>query len=328
MDDRHPHWPHTGHLYPVWTWQTSDRMHTRMRDRLHQMRKNKRWAEQHDNAAAARGYDHIIHIYEQIAAELHQRDAAARDQYARDHEQWDDRNTYTRARNSVWADVLRWARSGELPADWRIHLPGYHARCIAITDRQPREDIDGLVLHEFATLPTQPWEPHAAADWRTALDAWYHDSLALHHRSYHQRTELRDSKPRPFNLPVPLPPDTHAGGLDYTDLDAQQALRQADSRAVDEVNYDRGRDRLEAWYRAGLTAGGTGEDWIGWYRDRITTWDSRHDAYYCPGLIRSDHEMARCDDGDAATLDPSAATAGGWIRIPMQQLPAYWRHRE
>lgn len=76
----------------------------------------------------------------------------------------------------------------------------------------------------------------------------------------------------------------------------------------------------------GLTAGGTGEDWIGWYRDRINTWDRRHDTIYGAKLIESGRELARLDDGNTATLDQSPAAAGGWIRIPMQTLPDYWQH--
>ena len=99
-----------------------------------------------------------------------------------------------------------------------------------------------------------------------------------------------------------------------------------DLAAAKAINHDRGRDRLEAWYRSGLTAGGTGEDWIGWYRDRINTWDRRHDTIYGAKLIESGREMARLDDGTAAALDQSPAAAGGWIRIPMEALPDYWQH--
>lgn len=333
MGEPHPRWPHTGHHYPEWTWQASDQLHTWIRDSLLDARKVKLWADQRGETTAAQNCAIRIEIYEQYAAELHQRDADANDQYTRDHQQWAARDRYTRTRNGLWADVLRWARSGELPADWRDHLPRYHASIAAITGEQLRDDIDGLALHEFTTLPLQPWEPYATGgDWRTALDAWYRDSLALHDRRRRSREELTASEPRPFRLPTTPMPDAYDPSPasvydDWADLNAQRVLRDADWAAADDINHDRGRDCLEAWYRAGLTAGGTGEDWIGWYRDRITTtWDRRHDTIYGAKLIESGRELARLDDGDTATLDPAAAAAGGWVRIPMQALPGYWQH--
>lgn len=331
MSEPHPRWPHTGNHYPEWTWQASDQLHTWIRDSLLEARKGKRWADRHDSAEASRNYGFQIEIYEQYAAELDQRDAEARDQYARAYQEWSARDRYTRIRNGLWVDVLRWARSGELPADWRIHLPGYHASIAAITGEQLCDDIDGLALHEFTTLPTQPWEPYATGgDWRTALDAWYRDSLALHDRRRHSREELTASKPQPFRLPDTPMPDAYDPSPaivydDMEDLRARRALRDADLAAADDINHDRGRDRLEAWYRAGLTAGGTGEDWAGWYHDRITTtWDRRHDDIYGVALINSDRELAQLDDPDTATLEPSPAAAGGWVHIPMQALPDYW----
>lgn len=333
MGEQHPRWPHTGHHYPEWTWQASDKMHTWVSECLSEARGTKRWAEQHGNSAAAQNCAMRIDIYEQIAAELDQRDAAAHDQYARDQCEWQDRNSYIGSRNGLWADVLRWARSGELPADWRDHLPGYHARIAAIAGEQLRDDIDGLVLHEFTTLPTQPWEPYATGgDWRTALDAWYRDSLALHDRAHQQDDELNASKPQPFRRPDTPMPDAYDPSPtivydDYDDWRAQRVLRDADWAMAKAINHDRGRDRLEAWYRAGLTAGGDDQDWIGWYRDRITTtWDRRHDTIYGAKLIESGRELARLDDGDTATLDRSPAAGGGWVRIPVQALPPYWQH--
>lgn len=329
MTEPHPRWPHTGNHYPEWTWQASDHMHSWLRDSLLEARKVKLWADQHGETTAAQNCAIRIEIYEQYAAEVDQRDADAHDQYARAHEQWAARERYTSTRNALLADVLRWARSGELPADWRIHLPGYYASIAAITGEQVRDDVEGLALHELTTLPLQPWEPYiAGGDWRTALDAWYRDSLALHDRTHRQNEELSASKPEPFRRPDAPMPDAYDPHIVYDDSDdwrAQRVLQDADMAAAGVINHDRGRDRLEAWYRAGLTAGGTGEDWTGWYRDRITTaWDRRHDTIYGAKLIASDRELARLDDGDAATLEPSPAAAGGWVRIPMQALPDYW----
>ncbi|WP_041321642.1 MULTISPECIES: hypothetical protein [Mycobacterium] len=332
MGEPQPRWPHTG-AFPEWTWQVSDNLRQTTTDGLRRAQDGKRLADLNGNAEASRNYGFQIEIYEQYAAELDQRDAEARDQYAREHSEWRDRNSYIGSRNGLWADVLRWARSGELPADWRSHLPGYCARIAAIAGEELRDDIDGLVLHEFTTLPPQPWEPYATGgDWRTALDAWYRDSLALHDRTHQQDEELNASKPQQFRLPPPMPGPYDAPSPAIIDMtrrgfmdEADRALRDADWAAAQTINHARGRDRLEAWYRAGLTAGGTGEDWTGWYRDRITnTWDRRHDDIYGAKLIASDRELARLDDGPNATLDPSPAAAGGWVRIPVQALPDYW----
>ena len=332
MGEQHPRWPHTGHHYPEWTWQASDKMHTWVAECLSEAHDTKRWADQQGNATASQNCAIRIDIYEQIAAELDRRDADARDQYVRDHRVWAARDRYTGMRNGLWADVLRWARSGELPADWRVHLPGYHAHIAAIAGEQQRDDIDGLVLHEFTTLPLQPWEPYiTGGGWRTALDAWYRDSLALHDRTHQQDEELRASRPQPFRRPTTPMPDAYDASPhivydDWADLKTRHEMWVADLAAAKAINHNRGRDRLEAWYRAGLTAGGTGEDWIGWYRDRINTWDRRHDTIYGAKLIESGRELARLDDGNTATLDQSPAAAGGWIRIPMQTLPDYWQH--
>lgn len=327
MGEQQPRWPHTG-AFPEWTWQVSENLRQTTTDGLRRAQDGKRLADRNGNAEASRNYGFQIEIYEQYAAELDQRDAEARDQYARAYQEWSARERYTGIRNGLWADVLRWARSGELPADWRIHLPGYHAGIAAMAGEQVRDDIDGLALHEFATLPTQPWEPFAAGgDWRTALDAWYRDSLALHDRTHQQTEELTASKPQPFRLPTrPMPDayDPHIVYDDVEDLDALRALRDADLAAAKATNHDRGRDRLEAWYRAGLTAGGTGDDWIGWYHDRINTWDRRHDNIYGAAVINSGRELAKLTDPAAATLEPTPAAAGGWVRIPMQALPGYW----
>ncbi|WP_204810534.1 hypothetical protein [Mycobacterium riyadhense] len=300
-------------------------------ENLREAHETKRWAIRAGNTAAAQACTTRIEIYEQVRAELNQRDQAACDQYVRNHREWAARDRFTSARNGLWADVLRWARSGELPTNWRDLLPGYHARCAAIGGRDLRDDIDGLVLHELATLPPQPWEPYiAGGDWHAALSAWYRDMLALHDRKRQQDQEMRASEPQPFRLPVTPMPDPYNPRIvfdDWADMNARCTLRDADFDAIQVMNHVRRRDRLEAWYRAGLAAGGDDEDWAGWYRNRInSTWDRRQDVIYGRGLITADSELARLDDGDAATLDASPAAAGGWIRIRMHALPDYWRH--
>lgn len=313
MGEQHPRWPHTGATYPEWTWQVSEKLHQTITEGLRDAQDTKRWADQHGNAETAQTCAIRIEIYEQIAAELDQRDAAARERYQSDHRQWSQRRRYTGMRNGLWADVLRWARTGELPADWRDHLPGYHARVAAIAGEQVHDDIDGLVLHEFVTLPTQPWEPYAAGgDWRAALDAWYRDALTAHDRQHQDAAEIAASEPPRFATPLD------------TDHAAQLACRHADSQAIKAINYARKRDRLEAWYRAGRAAGGDNEDWAGWYRDRIGTWDRRQDTIYGVPLIRAERELAGLGD-PWQMVEPAAA--GGWTRVAMQTLPDYWLHR-
>lgn len=310
----------------TWTWQVSERAHQVVDDGLDHANQGKREADRQGNTVGAENYACQIQAYQQLAVQIDQRDQATREQYARDYRQWEYRDRYTRTRNSLWADVLRWARVGELPTDWRDLLPGYYARIAAMTGDTVRADIDGLVLHEFATLPPQPWEPHhTEGDWRAALDAWYRDSLALHDRTHREREELRTSEPEPFKLPIQ--PMTHTDRPRRVPLDAEftHALRQADAVAAQAVNHARGRDRIEAWYRAGLVAGGAAEDWIGWYRDQIeSTWEFRHDAAYGAQLIVTDEELAQLDDPATAAIVGESAT-GGWRAFPMQDLPDYWR---
>lgn len=322
-------WPYTWR-WPEWTWQVSDSLHQWVTDALREAYDTKLSCGRGGNIEGARNCATRIRIYEQIKAELYQRDAAARDQHAREHREWAARERYTSERNNLWAQVLRWARSGELPPDWRDHLPGYCARIAAIGGRKPelRDDIDGLILHEFATLPPQPWEPHAAAgDWRTALDSWYRDMLAVHDRRRQQDQEMRASKPQPFQLPIrPITDETENDP--WLEKHLTRALQRADFDAMQAINHERRRDQIEAWYRAGLSAGGDDEDWQSWYRDRINnTWQRRHDTIYS-GLLTADRELTYLGQlvGEAATLGQLVATGGWRLRVVfMHALPDYWR---
>jgi hypothetical protein len=323
MGEPRPRWPHTGAAYPEWTWQVSDKLHTWVDDCLRDARATKRSLDNHGQTEASENWQSRINAYEQYAAELDQRDTDARQRYEQAYRQWQERDRFTRVRNSLWYQVLFWARSGELPRDWRDHLSGYHARCAAIGGGQPdlREDIDGLALHEFTTLPTQPWEPYATGgDWRAALTAWYRDSLTLHDRTRQQREEMHANQPQPFRLPIRLITD-EADSDPWLAMDTMKALSDADFDAIQAINHARKRDRIEAWYRAGLAAGGDDTDWRGWYRERINnTWDRRQDRIYARGLITADRELGQLGEivGEAA--------AGGWRRIHMQALPHYWTH--
>jgi hypothetical protein len=145
-----------------------------------------------------------------------------------------------------------------LGAEWRNHLKTYldaEARW-----RRQSDDVDALVIHELSTLPPQPWEPHAAGgDWRPALNAWDRDSLTQLDWHYRHVQSHWDSPKSPM-LPQ------------WVDHAAQEACWAADEARCAELKYARQRDELEAWYRAGLAAGGDDE---GWYRRRREdTWIS------------------------------------------------------
>ena len=298
--DAQDRWPLTSH-WPEWTWERSERLRHTCSESQREARDTKRWADRHGNAELSQLCEFKVEQYGRYLAEFDQRDQVAREHYRREHRQWVARSRYAGSRNGLWADVLRWARVGELPLDWRDHLPGYHARWAAIAGVETTDDVDGLVVHEFVTLEPQPWEPDVAAgDWRTALDAWYRDTLALHDRRHQQRVELDADEPRRFAEPWP------------PEVGAHLACREADLAAIKVINHARKRDRIEAWYRAGLAAGGGDEHWLDWYRQRIDAWDDRHDAIYSVGLIAAGDELVILDDPVN--------------RAQMQTLPDYWRH--
>jgi hypothetical protein len=315
-NQQHTPWHHTRH-WPQWTWQVSDSLRQWVTDTLREAHDTKHSCERGGNTEGAQNCAIRIRICEQIRIELRQRDAAAHDQHAREHREWEARERYTSKRNSLWAQVLWWARSGELPPGWRDHLPGYCARIAAIVGEELRDDIDGLILHEFATLPPQPWEP--GGDWRTALDAWYRDMLTVHNRRRQQDQEMHASKPQPFQLPS-RPITNEKENDPWLEFQLKRALHLADIDAIQAINHERRRDQIEAWYRAGLSAGGDDEDWESWYRDRINnTWQRRHDTIYGRGLITADRELAYLGQlvGEAA--------AGGRRLVLMHTLPDYWR---
>jgi hypothetical protein len=291
-------WPLTW-LWRDWTWLLSEQLRKGVDASCRDAQLAKRWADERGDKDVSDLCEYRVRLYAQYKAEFDQRDAAAREQYRCEYREWDARSRYAGLRNGVWADVLRWARSGELPPDWRTHLPGYLARIAAIVRDEMTADVDGLVLHEFATLAPQPWEPYAAGgDWRAALEAWYRDRLAVHDRQ-HRHHQERSAAPRPFRPPAD------------TEFAALMACRQADTAALLVIGYERKRDRIEASYRAGLAAGGDDQDWTGWYRQRIIdTWDRRHDEIYGHGLCGIDRELHSLADPD-------------WV-AQMQTLPGYW----
>ena len=118
---------------------------------------------------------------------------------------------------------------------------------------------------------------------------------------HQQRVELDADEPRRFAEPWP------------PEVGAHLACREADLAAIKVINHARKRDRIEAWYRAGLAAAAAAmNDWLDWYRQRIDAWDDRHDAIYSVGLIAAGDELVILDDPVN--------------RAQMQTLPDYWRH--
>lgn len=98
--------------------------------------------------------------------------------------------SYRSLRTRLWIRILAEARAGTLAVDWRTSLhviePDNSVRrqilgvSAAILPASDEGDNEALVLHELVTMPPRPWEPYAAAgDWRTAINAWYADTLAI-----------------------------------------------------------------------------------------------------------------------------------------------------
>jgi hypothetical protein len=161
---------------------------------------------------------------------------------------------YRSIRTRLWIHILAKARAGTLAVDWRTTLyvaePDNSVRhqilgAAAAAIRPASEDADNeaLVLHELVTMPSRPWEPYAAAgDWRTAINAWYADTLAI--------DEYR-------RQPVDPLLTEHLG---TTNLRAPGSDVEAMLRALQEASY-----------RAGLAAGGDESfaDWQVWLEAQL-----------------------------------------------------------
>lgn len=93
-------------------------------------------------------------------------------------------------------------------------------------------------MDELTALPPQPWEPYATGgDWRTTLDAWYRDSMAVQDLYYRDRTA-----PRPAEFRQPPRPA-------YI---AHQDQYDAQDRDLARFDNDRECARTEVFYRGGL----------------------------------------------------------------------------
>jgi len=147
--------------------------------------------------------------------------------------------------------LLADARLGLLDRDWRANIDAllYDDDSPFETARRPSEpsliDACELVIHAAVTAPVADWEPYATGgDWRWALHAWY--TAETDRLVNYQRRENEA-----FVASIGLPP------LDNSGL-SPSIVRQL--------------DYAEARYRGPLAAGGTDDDWLGWFRGRIETW--------------------------------------------------------
>lgn len=182
---------------------------------------------------------------------------------------------YVGVRFTRFFKVLWSCRLGDLQHDWRDRL-----------QIEASGVEDALVCHELATMPMRAWEPFAAGgNWRTAIDDWYSDLLALDaYRAAHER------KPG-----TPIVPDEPPGARELTRaLQASPDIRRGSAS----------RDSAWAWhraiwgvlYRVGLAAGGVDTDWRTWLESQAST-------------------LADKDDNLAQHVD--------WARR-FEYLPAYW----
>lgn len=173
-------------------------------------------------------------------------------------------HTVKTARCRIRMHVLTSARLGNLGENWRDTLTTDVLYTHEETGKRPPAaqactahcDAEELALREVVTSPPSDWEPYVAAgDWRRALDAWHHayiDVLDEHATTQEQWWQRLRAVGNPT-----LPPTL-----------ADPFLSQMQ------------RDQIGAQYRAGLAAGGVDTDWLGWYRHRISQWDTSGPAHY------------------------------------------------
>lgn len=165
--------------------------------------------------------------------------------------------THATARYLLRSGILHNARHGQLPREWRIHLPNSAAPSKNSPGLDTWDGID-IAVDELSAMPAQLWEPYAAAgNWRRALDAWYAAALNLEAERETERWRWQATEPDlpdTDGQPVPL-------ALDVVERD-----RQANDRWWN-TQQDT-RDILTASYLAGLAGGGDHINWVDWYIHR------------------------------------------------------------
>lgn len=182
--------------------------------------------------------------------------------------------TFEAARVGLLSEALIKARTGSLTPDWRDH--------IAISRPpvgQPYQDAMDIAVQAILMTDRADWEPGVAGDWRKALNAWYFACLVNKNDALDVQLEQRKSSRRTRTQSLIL---AHRATL----LPADQRQSHVDSVLSHDAKFDsaaaialsaevRDRDRLHAWYRASLVAGGDVNDWMSWYRRRIADWGNR-----------------------------------------------------
>lgn len=221
-----------------WTYEASAKARQALYDAQQQNAENfKAAAEQRDIAAVER-CQALYEGYGEALAEVGERDVAASRRVLWENQERQRLNSRRWARYDQASGVLRAARSGDLKPDWRTDLASGRPDIAA-----SMRDVYAAVATEFADLPPQPWEPWAASgDWRAALDAWHHDSLAVLDTYY--QGEMADAQTPYARF-----------GPDSAELEQREAQRQIMATKM-ATNLERSaRARIEHAYQSGLAAG-------------------------------------------------------------------------
>lgn len=231
---------------------------------------------------------------------------SGREELAWEHRQKTAAFNHADARSRLLIALLTGARQGRLHPHWRqnVSLSAFNLTSNAYgQDPASPEaiacvDSETLACRHVADIDTQLWEPWAAHDWRTALDSWHTAILDVLEDDRRSSRELRHPNASPF---VEASDRVVAAFPDHV-AKITNAARAGVDAYLDRIHTYR-RDKYDAWYRAGLAAGGETVDWIGWYRARIATWPD------------DEHSLA----------GPELALLDNWWHVQQwQSLPDYW----
>ncbi|CPT79052.1 Uncharacterised protein [Mycobacteroides abscessus] len=211
----------------------------------------------------------------------------------------DQKHHLTTSLHNLWVReilgrALEAARGGRLTLNWREQLTS-PAGC--------PPDVAMLALEEVRQTPVAAWEPAARADWEEALGSWFANTRELLVQDYIQKAAQQHRALETRSTLFLHPHVFHDGRLaDMVRKEDSASDIAIDSLIRQQSNlYIAARDRACASYLAGLAAGGQPNDWVGWFSQRIDTWDS-------PEIAKSNRMQ----------LD--------WISRNWEQLPLYWTY--
>ena len=209
----------------------------------------------------------------------------------------DLQNGLTTFLHSLWVrqilgEALEAARGGSLPLDWRDRLTS-PAGC--------PPDVATLALEEVRQQPVAAWEPAASASWDEALGSWFVTTRGLLVQDYIQKAAQQHQALETRSIIFRTQQALHEGSLadmvrtedSGSDIATDSLIRKQS------ISYIVNRDRATASYLAGLAAGGRPNDWVGWFTQRIDTWEN-------PDIAKSNRMQ----------LD--------WITKNWERLPLYW----